>query len=277
MKKSKFELSQSNKSEFEMGSPERFGYEWDKFDKIIPDYEDQFLKWSFPLTKKDFKGKKVLDGGCGIGRNSYWPLLYGAKEIYAFDCDKRSLASAKRNLIKFKNATIEYGSLYNPKPKNENKFDISFAIGVIHHLQNPRKAIQTLVKATKPRGTVYIWVYGYEGVGSWVVRYINPIRRITSKFPPVMTRFLSYFFSIPLYFYLKLFSHKNKYFKQLSGFSFWHISHIIFDQLLPRIANYWTKEEALDLLKNQGLKDIKIYKTNEISWTVVGKKIRKTK
>lgn len=258
------------KLKYDKGSADRFGYEWKTFNKIIPNYENQFLKWSFPLTQKDFKGKSVLDAGCGIGRNSYWPLLYGAKEILAFDCDIRSVQIAKRNLAQFKNAIVEFGSL--SKPKYKNKFDISFAIGVIHHLEYPRKAIQTLVKATKPGGTVYIWVYGYEGVGSWVVKYINPIRKITSRLPITATHAISYIFSIPLYFYLKLFPHKNTYFKQLSEFSFWHIKHIIFDQLLPRIANYWKKEEALSLFKNQGLENIKIYKTNEISWTVVGKK-----
>jgi len=253
-----------------MGSSDRFGYEWTKFNKIISDYEIQFLKWCYPLKQQDFKGKKVLDAGCGIGRNSYWALLYGARKVIAFDCDERTLKSAKKNLRKFQNVKIEYGSLYEQKYKNE--FDISFSIGVIHHLENPEKAIKTLVKATKINGFVFIWVYGNIGVGSWVIHYINPIRKITSKLPLKITQFLSYFFSIPLYIYLKLFFQKNEYFKQLSRFSFWHISHIVFDQLLPKIANYWTKEEALSLFKNKNLKNIKIFKVNDNSWTVIGRK-----
>ena len=58
-------------SKFNLGSQERFGYEWNKFNKIVPKYELQFLKWVFPLKKEDFKDKKILDAGCGIGRNSY--------------------------------------------------------------------------------------------------------------------------------------------------------------------------------------------------------------
>lgn len=254
----------------DLGSSDRFGYEWNKYNKIIPEYETQFLKWIYPLKKSDFKGKVVCDAGCGIGRNSYWAIMYGAKKVIAYDCDKKSLIVARKNIGHFKNAKSEWGSLY--KPKYKNKFDISFAIGVIHHLKFPRKAVQTLVKATKQGGTVHIWVYGYKGIGSFVVKYINPIRKITSRLPITATHTISYFFSIPLYFYLKLFPHKNSYFKQLSGFSFWHISHIIFDQLLPRIANYWKKEEVLSLFENQGLEDIRIFKVNNMSWTIIGKK-----
>ena len=33
------------------GSQDRFGYEWNKYNKIIPIYETQFLKWVYPLNK----------------------------------------------------------------------------------------------------------------------------------------------------------------------------------------------------------------------------------
>ena len=71
-----------------MGSTERFSFEWKKYPLIIPEYEMQFLRWVYPLKPEDFMGKKVLDAGCGTGRNSFWPLIYGAKEVVAFDYDK---------------------------------------------------------------------------------------------------------------------------------------------------------------------------------------------
>jgi len=252
--------------EKDKGSKERFGYEWDKYNKIIPNYEIQFLKWVFPLVKKDFKNKRVLDAGCGIGRNSYWPLKYGAKQVHAFDYDKRTISSAKKNLSMFSNCKVFYDSIYNINYKNY--FDISFSIGVIHHLDNPKKAVKNLIKATKKNGKILIWVYGYEG-NEWIVHYINPIRVITSKLPSNLTHLISYFFSIPLYAYLKFSKPKSKYLNQISKFRFWHVHSIVFDQLIPRIANYWKKEEAINLFNIKDLKDIKAYRINNNSWTVI--------
>jgi len=249
-------------SKFNLGSQDRFGYEWSKFDRIIPQYELQFLKWVCPLKVNDFKGKKLLDAGCGIGRNSYWPLKYGAKEVFAFDYDKRTVSVAKKNLSQFKNVHVKYDSVYNIRFKN--KFDI-------HHLEHPHKAVQKLVDSVKKGGVVLIWVYGYEG-NEWIVKYVNPIRKITSHLPLEIINIFTYSMSVPLYAFVKLLPQKHPYLKQLSKFEFWHLHSIIFDQLIPKIANYWTKEEALGLLQNKGLKNIKAYHVNNNSWTVLGRK-----
>lgn len=253
-----------------MASTDRFGYEWKKFNKIIPDYEEQFLKWIYPLNKEAFKSKSVLDAGCGIGRNSFWPLQYGAKAVLGFDFDKRTVNVAKKNLSLFKNAKVDYCSFYDID--YENQFDIAFSIGVIHHLAKPRLAISNMVKAVKQNGMVLMWVYGYEG-NEWIVKYINPIRSITSKLPLSLTDLISYFFAVPLYSYLKLFRQKHPYLKQLSKFKFWHVRSIIFDQLIPTIANYWKKHEVLSLYQGQGLKDVEIFRVNNNSWTILGRKV----
>ena len=41
-------------------------------------------------NKNYWKGKDILDAGCGIGRNTYWPISYGAKSAIAFDMDDRT-------------------------------------------------------------------------------------------------------------------------------------------------------------------------------------------
>lgn len=252
-----------------MGSTERFGYEWKKYNQIIPEYEIQFLKWVYPLQKQDFFNKKILDAGCGMGRNSYWPLTYEAKELIAIDFDQRTVNEATKNLSSFSNAIVKHLSIYDLDYNEE--FDIAFSIGVIHHLENPDLAINNLIKSVNKNGFVLMWVYGYEG-NEWIVKYINPIRAITSKIPLPITHLFAYFLSSPLYFYLKIIPQRRPYLKQLSKFKFWHVHSIVFDQLIPKIANYWKKEEVLSLFENKGVHNIQIFPVNNNSWTILGQK-----
>ena len=59
----------------------------------------------------------------------------------------------------------------------EDHFDLAFSIGVIHHLQDPGRALQRMARAVKPGGRVLIWVYGRENNG-WLVSVLNPLRRM---------------------------------------------------------------------------------------------------
>jgi len=254
-----------------MASTDRFGFEWDKYSNLDSNYEKQFKNWTHPLGLDDFKDKKVLDAGCGMGRNSYWPLKWGAEEVVAFDYDKRSVEAAKKNLSKFNNAHIVYRSIYDIEW--QNKFDIAFSIGVIHHLKDPKKATKKLLDSTKEGGTLLFWLYSYEGY-KWLVKYINPIRKnFTSKLPLPLVHFLSYFLSIPLWVFVKIFRGPSDYLKQLSTFKFWHLHSIVFDQLIPEVANYWKKEDVEELFQGLNFKELKIAPPpNNCGWVVIVKK-----
>ncbi len=198
----------------------------------------------------------MLDAGCGMGRNSYWPLTWGAASVTAFDFDTRSVESAKKTLEKFPQAEVHFKSIYEIDWKDA--FDVAFSIGVIHHLKEPEKALERMVHALRPGGKLLVWVYSYEG-NEWIVRYVDPIRiHITSKLPVGLVHVLSYFCSIPLYLFIKIFKGPSKYLAQLASFDFWHVHSIVFDQLIPDVANYWKKEEVLALLEKLEVVDVSV-------------------
>jgi SAM-dependent methyltransferase len=68
---------------------------------LKPEYEEQFRRWLPFYRPHDWVGKRFVDVGCGMGRNSYWPMSYGAAGGVAIDVDERSLAAARRNLAPF--------------------------------------------------------------------------------------------------------------------------------------------------------------------------------
>lgn len=254
-----------------MASSERFGYEWDKYSHMDSVYESQFRNWIGKLAPEDFKDKNILDAGCGMGRNSYFALKYGARHLTAFDADWRSVNATKKTLSDFDNVKVLFKSIYDII-WNKN-FDIIFCIGVLHHLKHPKIALERLVKALAYGGTLLVWVYSYEG-NEWIVRYVNPIRKmITSKLPLGLVHFLSYFASIPLWLFVKTFRGPSIYLRQLSGFKFWHIHCIVFDQLIPEVANYWKKREVEQLFNGLKLKSVEVYSpANKSGWIVVCKK-----
>lgn len=257
------------------GSPDRFGYSWERFSDLTPEQEAQFQRWTTHLSPhRDWKGKTFLDAGCGAGRNSHWAMSYGAQSCVAMDLDDRSLDAARRNLAKFSTAEVRKCSIYDIPFDNE--FDIVFSIGVIHHLNDPELALRKLAQAAKPGGRVLIWVYGYENL-EFYVNVLNPLRKLLFSWMPLgLVRLLAWLPTAVLWTLLRAGFTPLEYLRLLRRFSFRHLHHIVFDQMLPRTAFYWRKEQAARLLEQAGLRDIEIAWVNEVSWSVIGTKPQAT-
>ncbi len=251
------------------GSQDRFASAWTTYAEIRPEYEEQFLKWVCPLVPGSFRGKKVLDAGCGTGRNSWWPLRYGAREVDSFDDAPETVEVARRNLASFPNSRTFVRSIYDPGVQDE--YDIVLCIGVVHHLAHPREAVKRLFQSTRPGGILLIWVYGYEG-NEWIVRGVNPLRNVASRLPFACVNLAARLFSLPLHLASKAWGGRHPYFEQLSRFSVRHVHSIVVDQLIPRIAKYWTRDEACSLFDGLGARDLQAHRVNNNSWTVVAQK-----
>lgn len=252
------------------GSTERFGHSWNIFSEILPIHEEQFKRWITGLNPIDFKDKKFLDVGCGIGRNSFWPLKYGAKSCLAIDLDERTLAAAEKNLSIYPNAVVDRRSAYEI---NENEaFDIAFSIGVLHHIDCPELALANMIKAVKPGGKVLAWLYGYEN-NEMLIRFFNPLRKMLfSKLPLKLVYILSAPLTGILWCLLRLGLNRTEYFRLIRQFSFRHLRAIVYDHMVPRIAKYYKRDEAKAFFVNAGLVNVEVHWVNEMSWTVIGTK-----
>jgi SAM-dependent methyltransferase len=250
------------------GSPERFGYSWQNYSDILPEHEEQFARWTAPLKREDWKGVTFLDVGCGIGRNSYWPMLYGAYGGLAIDVDDRTLTAARKNLSGFESLDVRFQSVY--ELDENSRFDIVYSIGVVHHLEFPELAVGKMVAAAKPGGTVLVWLYGHEN-NEWIVRAADPLRKaLFSKMPLGLVHAISLPITSGLWLLLKAGFTPIEFLRMARRFTFSHLRAIVFDQMIPKIARYYRRGEADALLRQAGLENIRVIWVNEMSWAVSG-------
>ena len=193
-----------------LGSPQRFGLNWQKFNKLDNIYEEQFFEWILPLKKESLRNKKILDAGCGIGRNSYYCLKSGAKEVHLFDVEESTVEIAKKNLKEYDNTYIFTDSIYSQKTLDNNMYDLVLSIGVIHHLSDPKLAISKLFEKVNQGGELLIWVYGDEG-NSFLIKLIKFLRIFTTKLPYNIVSLIGKLFAMILFLLLKVYPAKSKY------------------------------------------------------------------
>lgn len=256
-------------SELAKGSPERFGYSWDRYADLLPEHEEQFLRWT-ALPKSFWMSLLFADAGCGIGRNSHWPMTYGALGGLAVDVDDRTLGRARHNLARFPGIEVRKQSIY--EIAETDTFDIVFSIGVVHHLSDPDAAVARMSRAAKPGGWVLVWVYGRENNG-WIVHLFNPLRRaLFCRLPLPLVHALSWPLTALLWCGLRLGLPLDFYYRLIRRFSFEHLRAIVFDHMIPRIAFYYSRAEAEALLARAGLASIRTTWVNENSWSVIGRK-----
>lgn len=251
------------------GTQHQFGYEWDLYPEILPIHREQFRRWIAPFDEAGFQGKTFVDGGCGMGRNAHWAMQAGALGGLALDYDVRTLAQARRNLAPYEGLEVRHQSLY--ELAEPARFDIAFSIGVIQHLAEPRKAVENLVEALKPGGTLILWVYAKEGNERYLA-IVDPLRKhLTSRLPHRLLRWASRALSLPLWAYVRL-PHRKEYLRLLRDMSLRSLELIVLDQLIPSIAAYWTRGEVEALVAGLPLENVRLAHTNGMSWTLVAEK-----
>ncbi len=264
---------------------ERFGEEWKQFSMLTDKYEQQFLSWIEPVKQDHFRGKLVLDVGCGKGRHVLYAQKFGAQEVIGVDLSQ-AVDAAFDNVGRLPNAHIVQADLYKLPLKPE--YDYAYSIGVLHHTPDPAKSFQCMVDKVKQGGSVSAWIYGREGNG-WIIYILNPIRRITSKLPLPITKSLAFVLAVIMQAGLKVFywpaEHVSwlgwmkkilpysAYLCSIADYSFKENYSIVFDHLLPEIAFYIRQEEFQKWFDDAKLQDVVITRRNNNSWRGFGSKI----
>ena len=149
-------------------------------------------------------------------------------------------------------------------------------IGVLHHIPDPKPFVEAAFRALRPGGHFLVWLYGEEGNGFYL-SFVRPLRVLTKRLPHFALSTLVRMIYWPLLFYMKLCHRLLLPLQEYMVAVFEKMSPekrrlIIYDQLNPSYAKYYTRQEAEKLLIDGKFKNVRIHHRHGYSWTVIGTK-----
>jgi SAM-dependent methyltransferase len=260
-----------------------FGWEWRTFSRIDDHHEQQFLDWIAPAGRDTFRGRVVLEGGCGKGRHTRLASRYGAAAVIGVDLSD-AVDVAFDNTRDEPTAHIVQADLLR-LPLRPASCDYAFSVGVLHHLSDPSAGFQALAGTVRPGGAVSVWVYGAEN-NAWIAGIVSPLRvRLTSRLPPRLLHALSFAVALPLWLVLTCAYRPARraslawmrrllfyypYLGYISGFPFREIHGIVHDHLAAPVAHYLRRDRVEQWYRSIGAHNTVIAWHNRNSWRGYG-------
>lgn len=167
-----------------------FGYQWTTFLANFDDYRELFYSFVHPyISAEDFKGKRVLDIGCGSGRPASVVLHDGAEVIGVDISQAVETAYALSAWYPNFHAVQADASALPFKPC----FDFAYSVGVIQHIQRPGEVFKSAARVLSPGQRFVIWVYGKR---EWWYKPIDALRVVTTRLPYSVVRTISWLCAI---------------------------------------------------------------------------------
>jgi len=227
------------------------------------------------ITRKDINGKQIGDIGSGTGRIVHMLLEAGASHVWAVEPSPDAFKILTRNL----HAQVNRVSCLNSTGENLNlqeKLDMVFSVGVLHHIPDPRPTMRAAYNALKPGGKIAIWIYSKE-VNSLFLQMLKTLRYLTVKLPHHWLSPLCYVLEYPLKYYIRLCRLFPLPLKQymtnvLNKLTADQRRLMIYDQLNPSYAKYYMRNEVIELLEKAGFGNIQIRNRHNYSWTAIATK-----
>ena len=137
-----------------------------------------FWDWIAPATVETFRGRDVLECGCGGGQHTD-VMATVARSVTAVDLNTTDIARSRNR----HHANVEFVEADLAAMDLGRQYDVVICIGVIHHTDDPDTTFANLYRHCKPGGTLIVWTYSAEG--NLPVRcLVEPVRKLVLRFLP---------------------------------------------------------------------------------------------
>ena len=116
-------------------------------------------------------GGKLLDAGCGGGRNISWFALQPNFDIYAIDADRDTITHLLQAYPSFKQAQVKCTPVQS-LPFSDTFFDHIICSAVLHFARNKEEFLQMfseLNRVLKPTGSLFIRIASDIGIENKIV------------------------------------------------------------------------------------------------------------
>lgn len=245
-----------------------WAYQWSTLEDTS---EMLFREWIRPVPIEAFRGKQVLDAGCGGGQHMRFVAPYAA-EVLGVDLSCAEIAAER--CAGFDNIHVQAADVTSMDLGR--RFDIVYSIGVLHHTDDPRAAFENLARHVKVGGRLIVWVYSHEG--NFLNRaVVEPLKRhLTGRWPrPVLlalARVLTALLYVPVYTVYRLplrFLPYYEYFGNFRRLSFERNLLNVFDKLNAPQTVFLERREVESWFAN-GFLDVSIRSYMGVSWSATG-------
>ena len=233
-------------------------------------YDDSWLfqDWIFPNTFETFRGKSVLDCGCGGGDLLKLVAPYAGSIL---GVDLNAIESTRKNTQHLTNVSLKEDGLATMDLGKQ--FDVVYSIGVLHHTDDPLQTFRNISRHCKTGGRVIVWVYSSEG--NALNRFVlEPMKTLIVSFLPrpivmVIARILTALLYLPIYtVYLLPFTFLPfyEYFQNWRKMCYRRNLLNVFDKLNAPQTWFITKSEIESWFDPKEYTDIHISPYKGVSW-----------
>jgi SAM-dependent methyltransferase/uncharacterized protein YbaR (Trm112 family) len=262
---------------------ESFGYLWKSHPEMLSRFHEHWEAINARFAADFFRGKWVLEAGCGNGRYAVEYAAAGAK-VVAVDLseaiDVAAQNGAGRTELHFVQADLTM------PPFADDTFDFVNCFGVLQHLAKPREGFASQLRLAKPGGFLQGYVYksfrDENRTKYAVLRGLAAVRLLTTRLPRNLLS-AALWPAVPPYLMLvggphtllrrlgaSRLARSWPFFQQIPVLEPAHVHELLLDRFSTPIEHRFTRAEFLRWFVDAGLEEVQVHEMG--GWIASGRK-----